>query len=235
MESLWALSWQQPKEKCREDKWSSSFTKNPNAASAFTMPKEETKWVNLSRVAPDPEGEREQSGTCGGWSIPKGEHRALLSLWQKLEQHLHILEGELRRIKGEFPSCCETLSHPNPPCCDELGSSWDGECGAHRQTSQNLETATLWACLGQKTASIQEFLCNSQGLRFRIASGRKIARSFEGAMVPKGRRNSSLWEPLERLSRTDTALSYCFHSGGLSKIYLPNWRNLKGNLGKVNL
>lgn len=205
------------------------------------------KWVRLSRDVPDPQGEREQSGTCG-WGvqgIPKGDQHCP-PLLHTLQQLLHILEDEFWRIKGEFPSYTSLGWNPPKPAA----MKWD-QTGMGNLELTNSGHLKTWGqqplgWFGTENSSHPEIPLgqrkqlpprNSPGteLKVRAVSGRKSARSFGDAVAPKGGRNSSLWEPLERCSRTYTALSHCFHAGGVSKIYLPNWRNLKGNLEKINL
>lgn len=66
-----------------------------------------------------------------------------------------------------FPHAVKPCPTQTSLCCDKLGSGWDGEFGAHSWASQNLGAAALWG-LGQKTASTQEFLCDSQSLRLEL-------------------------------------------------------------------
>lgn len=66
-----------------------------------------------------------------------------------------------------FPHAVKPCPTQTSPCCDELGSGWGGEFGAHSWASPNLGAAALWG-LGQKTASTQEFLCDSQSSRSEL-------------------------------------------------------------------
>lgn len=117
----------------------------------------------------------------------------------------HLLLNLGRR--GELSSCCETPSYPNWWCCQELRwSSWDGELRAHNWPSWNLlGTAILGACFGQKTAFVQEFLCEIRSLRWNFFPGRRIARSFEGDGAPRVWRKATV-------------------AGGVARGIIPDWR-----------